>query len=62
MHIIHKTLPTYEYDYTDNSDTQIRPLPEIIAYDTNLVEPQYGHDPYHDEDLYDQGKLEHKDT
>ena len=34
MHMIHKTLPTYDYDCTDNFDTQIRPLPEVVAYDT----------------------------
>ena len=62
MHIFHKTLPTYEYDYTDKFDTQFRPLPEVVAYDANFVDPQYGLDPYWDEDLYDQEKLEYKDT
>ena len=60
--MIHKTLPTYEYHYTDNFETQFRPLPEVVAYDTHLIEPQYGLDPYWDEDLYDQDKLEYKDT
>ena len=41
MHMIHKTLPTYKYDYTDNFDTQFRPLPEVVAYDTYFVDPQY---------------------
>ena len=62
MHIIHKTLPTYEYDYTDNFDTHFRPLPEVVAYDPYFVDPQYGFDPYWDEEIYDQGKLEEKDT
>ena len=62
MHIIHKTIPTYEYDYTNNFDTQYRPLPEVVAYDTFFVDPQYGLDPYWEEDLYDQDKLEYKDT
>ena len=62
MHIIHKTLPTYEYDYTDNFETQFRPLPEVVAYDAYFVDPQYGFDPYWDEELYDQDKLEYKDT
>ena len=61
MHMIHKTLPTYEYDYTDNFETQFRPLPEVVAYDAYFVDPQYGLDPYWDEDLYDQDKLEYKD-
>ena len=62
IHIIHKTLPTYEYGYTDNFDTQFRPLPEVAAYDTYFVDPQYGLDPYCDEELYDQDKLEYKDA
>ena len=33
MHIIHKIFPTYKHDYTDNVDTQFRPLPEVVAYD-----------------------------
>ena len=62
MHIIHKTFPTYEYDYTDIFDTQFRPLPEIVAYDTYFVDPQCGLDPYCDEDLHDKDKLEYKYT
>ena len=46
MHMIHKTFLTYEYDYTDNFDTQYRPLPEVVAYDVYFVDPQYGFDPY----------------
>ena len=46
IHMIHKTLPTYEYDYTDNFDTLFRALPEVVAYGTYFVEPQYGLDPY----------------
>ena len=62
MQIIHKTLPTYEYDYTDNFDTHFRPLPEVVAYDPYFIGPQYGFDPYWDEDWYNQDKLEYKDT
>ena len=61
-HVIHKTLQTYECDYTDNFQTQFRPLPEVVAYDTYFVDPQYGLHPYWDEDLYDHDKLEYKDT
>ena len=50
MHMIHKTLPTCEYDFTDNFETQFRPLPAIFAYDTYFVDPQYGLDHYWDED------------
>ena len=62
MHIIHKIFPTYEYYYTDKFDTQFRPLPEVVAYDAYFVDPQYGFDHYWDEELYDQDKLEYKDT
>ena len=62
MHIVHKTLSTYEYDYTDNFDTHFRPLPEVVAYDPYFVDPQYGFDPYWDEEIYNQDKLEYKDT
>ena len=62
MHIIHKTFPTYEYDYTDNFDTYFRPLPDVVPYDSYFVDPQYGFDPYWDEEIYDQDKLEYKDT
>ena len=62
MHMIHKTLSTYDYDYTDNFDTQFRPLPEVVAYDVYFVDPQYGFDPYWDEELFDQDKLEYTDT
>ena len=62
MHIIDKTLPTYEYDYTDNFDTEFRPLPEVVAYDAFFVDPQNGLDTYWNEELYDQDKLEYKDT
>ena len=62
MQMIHKTFRSYEHDLTDNFDTQFRPLPEVVAYDTYFVDPQYGLDRYWDEDLYDQDKLEYKDT
>ena len=45
MHLIHKTLPRYDDDFTDNFDAQFRPLPEVDAYDTYFDDPQYGIDP-----------------
>ena len=62
MHMIHKTLPTYKHDYTDNFETQFRPLPEVVAYDTFFVHPQYALGPYWDEQFYDQDKLEFLDN
>ena len=46
MQLIQKTFPTYEHAYTDNFDTQFRPLPEVVAYDTYFVDPQHGLDPF----------------
>ena len=60
--MIHKTLSTNEYVYTDNFDTQLRPLLEVVAYDTYFVDPQHGLDSYWYEDLYGQDKLEYKDS
>ena len=62
MHMIHERLPTYEYVFIDNFEYQFRPLPEVVAYDTHFVDPQFGLDFYWDEDLYDQDVLEYKDT
>ena len=62
MHFSHKTFPTYSHDYTENFDAQFRSLREVVAYDTYFVDPQYGRDCFRDEILYDQDKLEYKDT
>ena len=62
LHIIHKTVLTYENNYADNFETQFRPLPEVVAYDAYFVDPQYGFDPYWDEEVYDQDKLDNKDN
>ena len=62
MHIIHKTLPTYKHDSTENFDSQFKTFPEVLADNTYFVDLQYGLDPYWDEDIYDQDKLEYKDT
>ena len=62
IHMIQKTLPKYKHDYTDNSDTQFRPLPEVVQNKTYFVDPQHGLDSYWVEDFYDQDKLAYKDT
>ena len=59
MPIIHKKPPTYEYDYREDLDTQLRPLPEVVTYNTYFVDPQYGLDTFRVEDLYDQDKSEY---
>ena len=51
MHKIQKIFPTYECDYTDNFETQFKPLPDVIAYDAYFVDPQCDFDPYWDEEF-----------
>ena len=60
--MFHKSFPTYEHDYSELFDSQFGPLPEVVGYDTYIVDPQYGRDLYWDEYLYSQDKLEYKDT
>ena len=60
--MIQKTHLTHKHDFTEDFDTQFRPLPEVVAYDSHFVEIQYRRDLYWDEDLYNQEKLEYKDT
>ena len=60
--MIHKTLPTYRRDYTEDFESPFRPLPEVVAFDTCLHQPQHRRDPYWEEHLYDKDKLEYKDT
>ena len=60
--MIYKTLPTYEHDYAEKFDIQFKPLLEVVAYNTYFGDSQYWFDPHWDEDLYDQNKLEYKDT
>ena len=62
MHRIHRTLPRNEHIYIEDFDTQLRPLQEVVAYDTYFVDAQYGPDPYWDEDLYDHNRMEYKDN
>ena len=35
---------------------------DVVAYEPYFVDPQYGFEPYWDEEIYDQDKLEYKDT
>ena len=62
MHMIHKTFPTYEHDYTVDFDTRYRPLPEVDACDTYFIAPQSARESYWDENVFDQDQLEYKDN
>ena len=45
MLMIHKTFSKYDHDCTQDFDTQFRPVPEGLPYDTYFVDPHYGLDP-----------------
>ena len=62
MQMVHRTLPTYRHDLTENFDTQFRHLPAVVAYDIYFVDPQNGLQPCWHEDLHDQDELEYKDS
>ena len=62
MHMIHRTFPTFKQDYTEVFDNEFRPPPEIVAFHTYFVDPQYARHLYCDEILYNQDKFEYKYT
>ena len=45
-------------DYTKNFETQFRPLPLIEDYNPQNIDPDYGKDPYWDDELYDKENLQ----
>ena len=58
--IVHIDRPDrfYEIDHTKNFGTQFRPLPLIKDYHPQYPDPEYGKDPYWDDDLYDRQNLQ----
>ena len=47
----------YDMDYTKNFETHFRPLPLIEDYNPQYIDPDYGKDPYWDDELYDKQNL-----
>ena len=60
--IVHKDRPDqfYEIDHTKDFETQFRPLPLIEDYHPQYPDPEYGKDPYWDDELYDRQNLRFK--
>ena len=60
--IVHNDRPDrfYEIDYTNDFETQFRPLPLIEGYHPQYLDPEYGKDPYWDDELYDRQNLRFK--
>ena len=58
--IVHNDRPDrfYEIDYTKHFETQFRPLPLIKDYHPQYPDPEYGKDPYWDDELYDRQNLQ----
>ena len=48
----------YDMDYTKNFETQFQPLPLIEDYNSQYLDPDYGKDPYWDDELYDKQNLQ----
>ena len=48
----------YDMDYTQNFETQFRPLPLFEDYNPQYIDPDYGKDPYGDDELYDKQNLQ----
>ena len=47
-----------DFDYTKEFETQFRPLQLIEEYTTQYIDPEYGKDPYLDDELYDKQNLQ----
>ena len=48
----------YENDYTKDFEIQFRPLPLVEDYHPHYTDPEYGKDPYWDDELYDRQNLQ----
>ena len=58
--IVHNDRPDrfYEIDHTKDFETQFRPLPLLEDYPPQYPDPEYGKDPYWDDELYDRQNLQ----
>ena len=48
----------YEIDYTKDFEIRFRPLQLIEDYNLQYIHPQYGKDPFWDDELYDKQNLQ----
>ena len=60
MHVIHKTLPQYKIDFTQNFDSKFRPLLQTKVSEEKFIEIQYGFYPYWEDRIDDQCILEYR--
>ena len=58
--VVHNDRPDryYDMDYTKDFASQFRPLQMIEVYNPQYIDPEYGMDPYWDDDLYNKATLQ----
>ena len=54
----HRPDQFYEIDYTKDFESQFRPLPLVEEYHPKYTDPEYGKDPYWNDELYDRQNLQ----
>ena len=57
-HLYQKPMPIWDTDYTTEYSTQFRPIPLIDNYNPHYIDPDYGRDPYWDDEIYNQDLLQ----
>ena len=60
MHVLHKTFPQYQIDFTQNLDSTFRPLAQTEVSEENFIDHQYGFDPYKEDRIHKKGNLEYR--
>ena len=48
----------YDFDCTKDFETQLRPLPLVEDDHPHYIDPEYGKDPYWDDEIYDKRNLQ----
>ena len=48
----------YDFDYTKDFETQFCPLPLVQDYNPQNIDPEYGNDPYWDDEIYDKRNVQ----
>ena len=51
LHVIHKTLPQNQIDFTQNSDSTFKPLPQMEASKETFIDHQHGFHPYREDHI-----------
>ena len=57
-HLYQKPIPDWDPYYTATFNTQFIPIPLIDDYNPTYMDPDYGRDPYWDNEIYNQDLLQ----